>query len=91
MNWFWKFLTHKLESQKISNSLIAVETDNFDINEAPKLSFTVSPAIGGTIIKVVGDYNQNKDRRPVKLYCINDGENISTEIGRIVAMEIVRM
>lgn len=51
--------------------------------------FSVLPARGGTVVQLRG-YNRKYDRRERSTHVIPEGEDISTAIGYIVSMEILR-
>ena len=53
------------------------------------LSFNVMPAYGGVILQT-RRYDRKTDRNNYNTHIITDEEDLSTRVGQIVAMEILR-
>ena len=53
------------------------------------LSFNVMPAQGGTVVQI-RNYDCKTDRNNTITYVIPAGEDIATQLGQIVSMEILR-
>jgi hypothetical protein len=87
--WVWNYeQDHNANEDKyatISPSRVR-ESGDVDIEG---LRFTVMPARGGTIIQM-RTYDRRKDESNNTTYIIPDGEDIATEVGRIVSMEMLK-
>jgi hypothetical protein len=53
------------------------------------LNFTVMAARGGTIVQL-NTYNEKTSERYTSTYVITQEEDVATEVGRLVSMEILR-
>ena len=53
------------------------------------LSFNVMPAYGGVILQI-RKYDRKTDRNNYNTHIITDEEDLSTRVGQIVALEILR-
>jgi hypothetical protein len=53
------------------------------------LSFNVMSATGGTVVQI-RSYDLRTDRNNNITYVIPDGEDIATQLGQIVSMELLR-
>jgi hypothetical protein len=54
------------------------------------LRFTVMPAMGGTIVQVRLHDSRKADPQ-ASTYIIPQGDDVATEIGRIVSMELIKI
>jgi hypothetical protein len=82
---------HENENDRVIGSLstnLAVPSRNFNSNR-DGMSFTVHKAAGGHIVKFQ-TYNERTDNTEESLHIINDTEDFSDSLGKIVFMECLR-
>ena len=58
--------------------------------EVDGMRFVVMPARGGTIIQM-SQYERKRDEHNFVTYVIPEGEDIATEVGKIVSVEMVKL
>jgi hypothetical protein len=73
-------------SQPVQSQDVAVGARSIDVEG---LSFNVMPAQGGTVVQI-RSYDRRTDRNNSTTHVIPEGEDISTAIGHIVSMELLR-
>jgi|GEM_PF-2680135 len=56
----------------------------------PNLRMNIINAIGGKIVRFIGDHDHQKDRRNEKLYIITDEEDFNESLSKIITMESMR-
>lgn len=86
MNWLVKGQGNSTMSKAFPNDIVARD-DSIDMDNA--LRFSVLSAHGGTVVQI-RHYDKKTDRNSNITHVIPDGEDISTAIGHIVSMEILR-
>ena len=64
----------------------AIVSDQIEVRG---LNFTVMAARGGTIVQM-NAYNEKTSERHTSTYIITQEEDVATEVGRLVSMEILR-
>ena len=82
MKWGWDY-NRNLDRDVLSTPRLYNEVD------VGGLSFNVMVARGGTIVQV-RNYDSGKDRTAINTHVIPEGEDISTAIGHIVSMELLK-
>lgn len=86
INWLAKGQGNIKMSNGLAHDVIARD-DSIDMDNA--LRFSVLSAHGGTVVQI-RHYDKKTDRNSNITHVIPDGEDISTAIGHIVSMEILR-
>lgn len=90
MRWFKKIVVKWVRDDWYSSQPVqdvpSVGTRAVDVDG---LSFNVMSAQGGTVVQI-RSYDRRTDRNNNTTHVIPDGEDISTAIGHIVSMELLR-
>lgn len=96
MNWLknivCKWVRDDWDNAKRGNQAtpeVAVCSSDEEVDMEGGFHFSVLPARGGTVVQLRG-YNRKHDRRERSTHVVPEGEDISTAIGYIVSMEILR-
>lgn len=85
-----KFIFNWLNKKLNSRELLTASSQELDGGNIDSLNFSITPAQGG-IIMSVRHYDRKQDRSYTRLYIINDDADFATEIGRLAAMEVLKL
>lgn len=91
--WFVKKLSKAVrdfdrEQQCVPST--AKELDS-EINElAPNLRMNIINAVGGKVVRFIGEYDHQKDRRNDTLYIITDEEDFHDSLSKIITVESMK-
>jgi hypothetical protein len=88
MKWGWDYHRDRdYKSEEIYNTPTVGR--NHAHVEVGGLSFNVMPAQGGTVVQI-RTYNRKTDQDNLVTHVVPEGEDITTAIGHIVSMELLR-
>lgn len=92
MNWlknlaFKWAMSNRADEAKISSSGLMVKEDNSE----DTITFHLTPAIGGRILRVTRDTNRgNTFSRESQTYVIPSGEDVGARVTKIINMEALK-
>ena len=88
--WRWTYQGRELdeETATVSNRLIARDSEAM-CGDEPVLNFKVYSAVGGKVVEF-RRYDRKTDRSGSVTHVIPEGDDISTAIGHIVSMELLK-
>lgn len=94
LNWVQKARdeSNKEAEQPMPVNYSTMGSANFAIakEDVPfRMSFNVMPAAGGVVISI-NNYDRKNGRHTENLHVIHDDEDVATNIGHIVSMELLR-
>jgi hypothetical protein len=76
-------------TRNMATSRLRTSSDSDDIQTDEVFTFKVWKAGGGHLVEF-RSYDRQKDRSNNRLHIINDSEDFSAELGKIVFMELMR-
>lgn len=92
MNWFFKWLTKKLNDTALIDAPYPVAVNEAKISTRPcsdGMNVSVWAATGGHIVEF-RKYSEYKDRNESKMYIISADQNFSESLTKIITMEMMR-
>ena len=72
-----------------SNKTLRV-SENDEIASGNRMNFTVTPAHGGMVL-TFRKYDDRKDQNHYVNYIISDNQDVAEEVGKIIAMEMMKL
>jgi hypothetical protein len=88
MKWGWDYNRGRgYESEDIYNTKAGRNHAHVEVGG---LSFNVMPAQGGTVVQI-RTYNRKTDQDNLVTHVVPEGEDITTAIGHIVSMELLKL
>ena len=79
-----------ISSAKYSNSINAIGTVTSREHGPARLNFNVMPAAGGVVVSITKFDNKLREHTET-LHVLHDDDDIATNIGHIVSMELLRV